>query len=167
MGKSILSLKKAIKSAAVVLFALYSAYMLWLLFIRSRVPLNGDYWELVRQNISLIPFRTLFQYIKELFSGRNPAEARHAFINIFGNILLFVPFGVLLPLIWKRLRTVLWLLLCFAAAIVFIEAVQLFTLRGACDIDDLILNTLGAFFGFLLFHASAKLYSLNLNRKNS
>lgn len=164
MNKAARSIDKSAKAAAAVIFALYTAYMLWLLFIRSRTSLCGDYWELVRQNISPIPFRTLILYIKALVSGSNPAEARHAFINIFGNILLFVPFGILLPFIFRKLQSIWRFLLWFAAAILLVETLQLFTLRGACDIDDLILNTLGAFIGFLFFCGAAEFYNLRTNR---
>jgi len=167
MNKPVFSLHKAAKNAAVLIFALYAGYMLWLLFIRSRTSASGEYWDTIMQNLSLIPFRTLLQYAKTLFSGGDSAEVKHAFINIFGNLLLFVPFGILLPIIFEKLRRCAWrFILCFAAAIVFIEAIQLFTLRGACDIDDLILNTIGAFCGFLLFRAAAGFHSLSANRKN-
>ena len=37
--------------------------------------------------------------------------------------------------------------------IVIIELIQLFTLLGSCDIDDLLLNTIGAVIGWLLWRA--------------
>lgn len=158
-------MKRAAKIAAMLIFMLYTFYMLWLLFIRSRSTAAGDYWELVRQNISLVPFRTLFQYIKSLLGGTESDEARHAFINIFGNIILFVPFGILLPFIFEKLRRTQWFLLCFGAAITLIETVQLFTLRGACDVDDLLLNTFGALIGFLIFYGASGLYAWYLKKQ--
>lgn len=167
MNKAASSSGKAARAAAFLIFVFYAAYMLWLLFIRSRSTASGDYWEIIGQNLSLIPFRTLFQYVTVLLSGGEAAEVHHAFINIFGNILLFVPFGILLPFIFEKLRCAWRFMLCFAAAIVLIEIIQLFTLRGTCDIDDLILNTLGAFGGFLLFRAAAGIYSFYTDKKTS
>lgn len=167
MDKTHSALHKSMKFFAALIFLIYAAYMLWLLFIRSRPAASGDYWEIIRQNLSLIPFRTLFQYINTLLSGGDFAEIRHAFINIFGNIFLFVPFGILLPVIFEKMRRTWRFLLCFAAAIASVEAIQLFSLRGACDIDDLILNTFGALCGFLIFRIAAGIYSSFINRKKS
>lgn len=64
------------------------------------------------------------------------------------NMLMFVPIGFLLPLIWKRYgdwKSVLGFA-CFLT--VFIEVAQVFTFRTT-DIDDLITNVLGAGLGYL------------------
>lgn len=70
------------------------------------------------------------------------------------NVLLFLPLGVLLPLIWKAWGKV-GRVLCIGAGFSFlIEASQLLNNRST-DVDDLILNTLGAFVGFLLYKGLA------------
>lgn len=84
-------------------------------------------------NINLEPFAYMFS----------------DFTNSFLNVLLFIPLGVLLPLLWKRfknpLRAVLFGLLVSAG----IEFLQLFTYR-ATDINDLITNTLGTLVGWCI-----------------
>ncbi len=64
------------------------------------------------------------------------------------NVLLFVPIGLMLPLLWRRFRdgrlAVLWGF-TFSLAV---EISQLFS--GITDIDDLIANTLGTFLGYLI-----------------
>jgi glycopeptide antibiotics resistance protein len=74
----------------------------------------------------------------------------HGFIvNFLGNIVAFLPFGLLLPLI-RRGRATLWQAALFALAIsLTIEAGQYFSGRRVPDVDDLILNTLGGAAGFL------------------
>lgn len=65
------------------------------------------------------------------------------------NVLLFVPLGVFLPLLWKKYRmcrSTVRFGFCMSLAI---ELLQMFTYR-ATDINDLITNTAGAFLGFLL-----------------
>lgn len=72
------------------------------------------------------------------------------------NVVLFIPLGVLLPLLWpgfNRLRSVLLFGLLFS---LWIETSQLLNIRNS-DIDDLLLNTLGAVVGFLLFRLYAGL----------
>ncbi|MFJ1592788.1 VanZ family protein [Kitasatospora albolonga] len=68
-----------------------------------------------------------------------------------GNLLLGVPFGLLLPfLVPRRLRMISMTLLT-AAAMVLVELVQGALVTGrAFDIDDVILNTSGALLGYFL-----------------
>lgn len=66
------------------------------------------------------------------------------------NVVLFVPFGFLMPLIWERLNQYRYAAGLGALFSVWIEASQLFNIR-ATDIDDVILNTAGAVLGMLLF----------------
>src|SRR6267154_2948988 len=84
--------------------------------------------------------------------------------NARGNILLFFPLGILLPLIWWRLR--FWTGILIATALSSsIELVQYFSrtwINRTADVNDVILNVLGASLGlalvFLLrFHRGARL----------
>lgn len=75
----------------------------------------------------------------------------HAFVNLFGNIAGFVPLGLFLPCLWKRLQSFRYFIVSIVAGIVAIEIIQLFSLRGSCDVDDLILNILGAVLGYGVF----------------
>lgn len=66
------------------------------------------------------------------------------------NIVLFLPLGFLLPLIWPNYNR-FWRILIFGAALsLLIELSQLLNIRST-DIDDLLLNTMGVALGFLLF----------------
>lgn len=134
----------------ILLFMLYSAVMLWLLFDRSGAVEGLGYWEQVRQSYSLKPFRTILLYWNLLGSSRK-ILARLAVINLFGNIIMFVPLGFFLPTIWKKLRKLWRTLLATALMISAIELAQLFTLLGTCDVDDLILNLAGATIGYIIF----------------
>jgi glycopeptide antibiotics resistance protein len=71
--------------------------------------------------------------------------------QIGGNILLGVPFGVLLPALFPRARGLLRVGVVTALVMVLVEAAQGAIVEGrAFDIDDVILNTLGALIGYLL-----------------
>jgi Glycopeptide antibiotics resistance protein len=84
--------------------------------------------------INLIPFRWITDGILE-----------HA-----ENILLFMPLGFMLPCIWKKYE-VLWVsALSGITFSLIIELSQLFNGR-ITDIDDLLMNTLGALIGWLIF----------------
>ena len=157
------------KSASFYIFCAYSAWMLGLLFIRELPDLSApgfSYWEHIRSHVHLIPFTTTSGFVRLLLQPGNylswmPADAylaacRHAIRNLGGNILLFVPLGFLLPRVFPRLQSLAKTLLCTAAIILCVEILQLFTLLGYCDIDDLILNTLGAAIGYSLHRLAGR-----------
>lgn len=136
------------KALLICAFILYASVMLWLLFIRNRSYAGGNYWQQIGTHMSLVPFHTIGQYLMVLIRNPNPYEEFDAFVNLVSNVALFVPLGFLLPCLWKKLETFRRFLLYIAALILAIELIQLFTLRGICDIDDFILNVLGACIGF-------------------
>jgi glycopeptide antibiotics resistance protein len=70
-------------------------------------------------------------------------------VNFVGNLVAFLPMGLLPPLIRLR-RTALWHVALFSLSISFaIEAGQYVSGRRVPDVDDLILNTLGGTLGYL------------------
>ena len=69
-------------------------------------------------------------------------------IGFFLNIIMCMPFGFLLPLIWREGRSLVRTVLTGAAFSLMIELTQIFNFR-ATDVDDLMANTFGAFAGYL------------------
>lgn len=131
------------------LFMGYCALMLWLLFDRPGYVEGIPYWEQVETQLNLVPFRTL-RLFADLLDSSHPEYVRAAIINLFGNIIMFIPLGFLLPRTFPKLHTLVRILLTTAAIITLVEIAQLFTLVGSCDIDDLILNVLGSAIGYWL-----------------
>ncbi len=72
------------------------------------------------------------------------------------NVVLFVPLGFFLPMIWPALNKMKYALLSGVSLSLVIEASQFLNSR-APDVDDLIMNTAGAAVGFLLFRLFLKL----------
>ncbi len=137
-----------------LLFALYCAVMLWLLFGRAEASGPLPYWDQLTMRLNLIPLRTLRHQLRLLTDTARPWLIRHAAINLGGNVALFVPLGIFLPRLFPRLRR-LWKVLAVTAGIITaVEAVQVLTLLGRCDIDDLILNLLGAALGYWLYRCA-------------
>ena len=66
------------------------------------------------------------------------------------NILLFMPLGFLLPLLWKKFESKTATFLWGAALSLCIEILQMFSIR-ITDIDDLLMNTAGTIAGYFLF----------------
>lgn len=73
--------------------------------------------------------------------------------DIFGlimNLLMFLPLGVMIPLLWKEGTSLMQTTTAGLLLSLLIEISQLFD-RRATDIDDLIMNTLGAMIGFAIY----------------
>ena len=137
------------KTAVWMVFLIYIAVMLVLLFFQRIGWDNGlSYAEHFRYQTNLIPMRTVIELIGNIRD--NTVYAELSVRNLIGNILLFVPLGIFLPAIWKKQRRFGWFFPTVAAAIVCVELIQLFTMLGSCDIDDLIFNTAGASIGFAI-----------------
>ncbi len=93
---------------------------------------------------NLAPFASILQLLTD-----TPASV--AFDNIVGNVVLFAPLGVLLPLLFRRLqqwRQIFWRAAAISA---LIEAMQFVTRARSVDVDDILLNTAGAMVGFAAY----------------
>jgi glycopeptide antibiotics resistance protein len=131
--------------------------MVWLLFFRSAKWVDGlNYEQQLRMNINLQPFLTIRNYWNVIYHRTNDAVLVHCIINLGGNILLFIPIGVLLPRIYPKLRN-FFRFFCLCLGVMFlVEVLQLFTLLGSFDVDDLILNLFGMVLGYIGYHLFRK-----------
>lgn len=68
--------------------------------------------------------------------------------NSILNVMLFMPLGAMLPILWSRFRQKKHILLFGFGTSLFIELLQMLTFR-ATDVNDLITNTIGTYLGFL------------------
>lgn len=75
----------------------------------------------------------------------------NSFENLVGNVVVFIPYGFLLPYVMHRGRNFLVMLLNAFLFVLGIEVFQLFSSFGAFDVDDILLNCLGAVIGYVLF----------------
>ena len=71
-----------------------------------------------------------------------------SWLNVLLNVILFLPLGVLLPVIWERLRKWYWTLISGFGFSLCIETAQYVWHRGMFDVDDIFTNTLGAMLGY-------------------
>lgn len=91
----------------------------------------------------------------------------NSFENLFGNILIFVPFGFLIPHAMEKMKYFLWIFLFSFCFIVDIELFQLVTRFGEFDVDDILLNMTGVIVGWGIFHLIAYLKKGWQERKNN
>lgn len=131
-------------------------YKLSILILASYTLLLG-YWMLFgfgrevspAYMYNLVPFTTVSQF---LVVGN--FNYKVWIINLFGNIGVFIPFGIFLPLVFgnKSIK----LLIIFESGLIILETLQLLTRRGSFDVDDIILNTIGALIGYLIYRLISK-----------
>ena len=111
------------------------AYVLYLNVLYNVVGLPGIPYLSWLPNVNLIPFSDFWDSRFLWLSGMN--------------VLLTVPLGFLLPMVWQKYRNFVDTLLAGFCTSLSIELLQLFSGRST-DIDDLIFNTLGVCLGFLV-----------------
>ena len=93
------------------------------------------------ETANFVPFRTIKMYIDYAYK-LNSLE------NLGGNLLVFVPMGFLLPLISEDMQRFSEVLINVFTFVLGIEVFQLFSAFGAFDVDDILLNCLGAAIGY-------------------
>jgi len=114
----------------------------------GEAPGLGPYWH---RSVNLIPGATITLYLESDLG-------RVAWANLLGNLFLLLPFGALGPWAWRRLdswKRVLGGGLSISIGIELLQfARRFFDTTGferSVDIDDVLLNTLGALLGYALY----------------
>jgi len=113
----------------------YTIFLLYLMFI-------GFGREQHEANIvRLLPFVSTILFVQ------NTTSWESIIINLFGNIIMFIPFGFLG---WLNAKYFSFkkLIVDFLSVLIIVEALQYLTRLGVFDIDDLALNSLGVWIGF-------------------
>ena len=89
-------------------------------------------------------FKTIKMYIRYY-------DRLNSFENLFGNVLIFIPYGWILPRVHERYKNIVLLILNAFVFISSIEIFQLFSAFGAFDVDDILLNCFGVLIGYFSY----------------
>lgn len=135
---------RKIRRVSTALFTLYLLLLFYVLFF------SEDYGRTMEER-SYSYNLVLFQEIRRFWNYREQVGMRAMFLNIYGNVLCFLPFGAILPVLNRRCRYLLAITLLSFEFSLLVETVQLITKVGTFDVDDLFLNTVGGILGYLLF----------------
>lgn len=100
-------------------------------------------------SLNLTPFATIKLYINGLKSGN--ISLGYFFINIFGNFLMLMPLSFFVPTLIEKINKFYKFLIFVILFAICIELLQILFLTGSCDIDDVILNVLGASISYPIF----------------
>ncbi|RCW77292.1 VanZ family protein [Saliterribacillus persicus] len=143
-------MKRLYKIIFVISFIFYLCLLSSLLFLGSR----GDQWsnmtlfEYMRASSNFSPLQTIKLYLNALINGSMNIEI--PIKNLFGNLVLFSPMGLYLPYFFKGTRKIIIFITTMIVLLFMVEFIQIVTRRGSFDIDDFILNMIGALFGWLI-----------------
>lgn len=138
--------KAIINTFIISLAIIYTLILISVAFIfpvRERTSKTYEY--------SFIPLKNTLHQIHDPAQYSTPGYWLMFFISIAGNFLLFIPFGFLSCLLFPK-KTKRIIFFYAVTTSVLIELTQLIFHLGVCDIDDVILNGLGAFAGILIFN---------------
>lgn len=153
MKLCIIKIIKYIDKISIKLWYLYLLFLIVFVVIKF----NGNVYNLIDRmkhiqsdrslgywNINLVPLRTILPYLSEIKSD-------YAFLNILGNIICYIPLGLLIPITFRTLRS-FWKVTLFSFVIIFIiECLQFLLLLGYFDVDDIMLDMLSAIVGYFFF----------------
>lgn len=157
-------MKKIIRNMLSVCFICYMILLVYFLFFSEEYGRNEPYSS-YQYNFTL--FRELNRYIQY----RSQIGIMYFLINVVGNVVAFMPFGFLVPVLYREQRKggahrghyfrsflfVSFLGFLFSLAV---ESVQLVTKVGCFDVDDLLLNTIGVMLGYVVYYISKKMIGL-------
>ena len=144
-------IQKKNKSSAIVSVLLYALILIFVLFFKSTQPDNYK-WILQHYYDTKYLSPNLADRVFIAFHPWRYATFAERFLNqnAYLNVLAFVPFGVFWSFLCEK-RVLLSATTASLGLSLLIEVAQLFTMIGNYGIGDVICNTLGGFFGALLF----------------
>lgn len=148
---------KVFKFFALAVYISFISYFGFIAKIAGRV--KSDHIK-----INLLPFETIKMYL-----NINDFQSMIAsIINLLGNLIVFMPIGAFVTLFIGVDNRFNKLSLIFVAGLLFsfaVESIQLILSVGVFDVDDLILNTIGAILGWYLFKIFIRVKEMRLIRK--
>ena len=127
-----------------VLFLLYLALLSYLMFFSEdfgRTNPNRGY------AYNLAPFKEIMRFI----TYYETLGMKAVVVNLAGNVIAFMPFGFFMPVVSRRSRGPVRIIFLGFGFSLMLETIQLVYKVGSFDVDDLILNTLGAAIGFFCY----------------
>ena len=141
-------------------FGAYCLFLLFLLFFCRTVHEHCNVQTHFLNTANLVPFRTLSRHGKGFLTGLRYLFGEHHTVtwqlryygqNLLGNLVMFFPFGMLVPCLLPKCNKLWKTVLLTVCTVTLLEIIQTLLRVGCMDIDDLILNTAGAVGGYLIY----------------
>ncbi len=141
--------KNKFKIISGIIFFIYFLILLKLIYFKLPwqtvvMIITGEHSH-YSHSLNLIPLKTITSYLKLI-----PSIPQIALKNLLGNVIIFLPFGFLLPILWSKINSSQKIVIISIIFSFVLEISQLILHLGSFDIDDIFLNTLGALLGYLV-----------------
>lgn len=145
--------KKIINSLFIISFGFYLLFLLWCILFKYVSPTelfsSGRHFS---RSLNLIPFNDVI-------------NGNYNSLDIFGNIILFIPLGIYINLFFKNSKIVTSIVKIAIISLIF-EILQYVLAIGASDITDIITNTCGGIIGLYLYLIIKKIFKDDKKVKN-
>ena len=131
----------------------YGRKALWVLLVYYVAILSvmlffGGLFHLDRVWGGAVNLEPLYTIRRFWFHYRRTGSLSSLF-NLLGNVVILIPLGMLLPIMFRSMRRI-WLFVPLLAAVcIGVEWLQWYTGLGIADVDDSILNFVGALAGWI------------------
>ena len=136
------------------LFIIYCLLLITILFLNNEYRMGGfqninTFSKEHFETSNLIPFATIIEYVIGVIS--NGINTSIVIINFATNLLLFAPMGFFIPVLFQnRIKNIKQFVIMIIILTLIVEILQFITYRGSTDIDDIILNTIGAVIMYMI-----------------
>ena len=148
----------------------FVAAVIWVILSR----LATHKWDIYHGIIIMLLITYLVVISEVTFFSREPGSRTISNLRLLGtwgttlrqhsfvieNVIMFLPMGIFLPILSKRLRNLNQIFFISLAISLGIELIQFMTERGFFQLDDVVMNVLGTIIGFIFWKIG------NLFRKN-
>ena len=151
--------RKRIRILGKILFVLYIIFIIYFLIFSDWYGRTGEMQE---YHYNLV----LFKEIKRFWEYRDQVGMFAMFTNLFGNVIIFMPFGFFMPMASKYRSLLSTVFYSFGLSLC-VETFQLLTKVGSFDVDDLLLNTIGGLAGYILFVICAAIRRRHVYKKKN
>ena len=128
-------MKRFISNLLTVCFICYMILLVYFLFFSEEYGRNEPYTT-YQYNLEL------FREIKRYLMYREQIGMVYFAINLLGNVVVFMPFGFLVPILGRKKRKFWFTALASFELSLSVECIQLITKTGCFDVDDIFLNTI-------------------------
>ena len=134
---------RKIRCTGWVLFGVYVISLVYFLFFSEKYGrlAGGTY------RYNLCPLKE----IRRFWIHRETLGMWPTLLNLGGNVIGFMPFSAILPVMNRKLRRCGRMVLITFLFSIAVELAQLVTQAGCFDVDDILLNTLGGLLGYIVF----------------
>lgn len=136
------------------LFIIYCLLLITILFLNNEYRMGGfqninTFSKAHFETSNVIPFATIIEYIIGVIS--NDINTGIVIINFATNLLLFAPMGFFILILFQsKIKDIKQFVIMMIIITLIVEILQFITYRGSTDIDDIILNIIGAVIVYMI-----------------